>query len=74
MASLRDSWVSLTIWSAQRSGGRPLVEGGVEARMSMARVPGCRRQMCPKALRRRLQIVVVRGGCPVRMRIDAFVT
>ena len=24
-ASLRDSWVSLTIWSAQRSGGRPLV-------------------------------------------------
>ena len=39
-ASLRDSWVSFTIWSAQRSGGRPLgrchVEGGVEARMSMA--------------------------------------
>ena len=77
-ASLRDSWVSFTIWSAQRSGGRPLgrchVEGGVEARMSMAWVPGCRRQMCPKALRRSLRIVVVRGGCPVRMWIDAFVT
>ena len=39
-ASHGDSWVSLTIWSAQRSGGRPLGrphdEGGVEARMSMA--------------------------------------
>ena len=39
-ASLRDIWVSLTMWSAQRSGGRTLgrchVEGGVEARMSMA--------------------------------------
>ena len=70
--------MSLAIWSAQRSGGRPLgrchVEGGVEARMSMASVPGCRRQMCPKALRRSLRIVVVRGCCPVRMRIDAFVT
>ena len=39
-ASLRDIWVFLTVWSAQRSGGRPLGrrhgEGGVEARMSMA--------------------------------------
>ena len=39
-ASLRDIWVSLMIWSAQRSGGRPLGRrhdvGGVEARMSMA--------------------------------------
>ena len=54
--SFRDIWVSLTIWSAQRSGGRPLGrrhdDGGVEARMSMAWVLGCRRQMCPKALRR----------------------
>ena len=45
--------MSLTIWSAQRSGGRPLGrrhdDGGVEARMSMAWVPGCRRHMCPKA-------------------------
>ena len=59
----------LQIWSAQRSGGRPLGrhhdDGGVEARMSMAWVPGCRRQMCPNVLRRSLQIVVVRGGCPV---------
>ena len=43
MASLRDIWVSLMIWSAQRSGGRPLGrrhdEGGVEARMSIAWVP-----------------------------------
>ena len=46
MASLRDIWVSMMIWSAQLSGGRPLgrghVEGGVEARMSMAWLPGCR--------------------------------
>ena len=42
--------------------------------MSMARVPGCIRQMCPKALRRSLRIVVVKGGCPVRISIDAFVT
>ena len=37
--------MSLTIWSAQRSGGRPLGrrhdDGGLEARMSMAWVPGC---------------------------------
>ena len=37
--------MSLTIWSAQRSGGRPLGRrhdgGGLEARMSMAWVPGC---------------------------------
>ena len=74
----QDIWVSLMIWSAQRSGGRPLGRrhdvGGVEARMSMAWVPGCRRQMCPKALRRSLRIVVVKGGCPVRISIDAFVT
>ena len=42
-ASLRDIWVSLMIWSAQRSGGRPLGrrhdEGEMEARMSMAWVP-----------------------------------
>ena len=42
--------------------------------MSMAWVPGCRRQMCPNALRRSLQIVVARGGCPVRVSIEAFVT
>ena len=35
--------------------------------MSMAWVPGCRRQVCPKALGRSLRIVVIRGGCPVRM-------
>ena len=68
----------LTIWSAQGSCGRPLErrhdEGGVEARMSMAWVPGCRRHMCPKVPRRSLRIVVVRGGCPVRIRIEAFVT
>ena len=29
-ASLRDSWVSFTIWSAQRSGGRPLGRCHVE--------------------------------------------
>ena len=34
----------------------------------------CRRQMCPEALRRSFRIVVVRGGSPVRIRIDAFVT
>ena len=64
-----DIWVSVTMWSAQGSGGRPLGrhhdEGGVEARMSMACVPGCR---CI------LRIVVVRGGCLVRMRIETFVT
>ena len=71
-ASIRDIWVSLTIWSAQRSSWRPLGRrhdgGGVEARMSMAWVPGCRRQMCPNALSCSLQIVVVRGGCPERVR------
>ena len=54
--------------------GRRHDEGGVEARMLMALVPGCRRQMCPNALRRSLQIVVVRGGSPVRVIIEAFVT
>ena len=72
------SWVSLTIWSAQRSGGRPLGrrhdDGGVEARIAMAWVPGCRRHMCPKAPRRSLRIVVVSGGCPVRVSIEAFMT
>ena len=70
--------MSLTIWSAQRSGERPLGrrhdDGGLEARMSMAWVPGCRRQMCPNALRRSLRIVVVSGGCLVRVSIEAFVT
>ena len=46
-ASLRDICVSVMIWSAQRSGGRPLGrrhdEGGVDTRMSMACVPGGRR-------------------------------
>ena len=41
--------MSLVIWSAHRSGGRPLGrrhdEGGVQARMSMAWVPGCRRHI-----------------------------
>ena len=64
------------IWSAQLSGGRPLGRrhdaGGVEARMSIASVPGCRRHMCPNALRRSLRIVVVRGGCSVRIRIEAL--
>ena len=63
-ASLRDIWVSLMIWSAQWSGGRPLGrhpdEGRVEARMSMAWVLGCRRHMRPKAPRRRFRIVVVK--------------
>ena len=60
--------MSLAIWSAQRSGGRPLGRrhdaGGVEARMLMAWVPGCRRQMCPKARRggrRSFRMVVVKG-------------
>ena len=66
------------IWSAQRSGGLPLGRrhdvGGVEARMSMAWVPGCRRHMCPKAPRRSFRIVVVRVDYPVRISIEAFVT
>ena len=70
--------MSLTIWSAQRRGGRPLGrrhDEGVVYSMSMAWVPGCRRHnMYPKAPRRSLRIVVVRGGCPVRIRIEAFVT
>ena len=70
--------MSLVIWSAQRSGGRPLGrrhdDGCLEPRMSMAWVPGCRRQMCPNALSRSLQVVIVRGGCPVRVSIEAFVT
>ena len=51
--------------------GRRQAEGGVEARMSMAWVSGCRWQMWPKALTRSLQIVVVRCDCPVRVRIVA---
>ena len=37
---------------------------------------GCRvvDGICPKAPRPSLRIVVVRGGGPVRMRIEAFVT
>ena len=75
MASLRDSWVALMILSTQRSGGRPLVrrhdEGGVEARMSpIAWVTGCGGHMCPEAPRRSLRIIVVRGGCPVQIRIE----
>ena len=70
--------MSFMIWSAQRSGGRPLGgrhdEGGMESKMSMAWVPGCRRHMCPKVPRRSFRIVVVRGGCPVRESIEAFVT
>ena len=70
--------MSVTVWSAQRSGGRSRgrrrAEGGVEASMSMAWVLGGRRQMCPKSLRRSLPIVVVRGGCPVRVIIMAFET
>ena len=70
--------MSFMIWLAQRSGGRPLGrrhdEGVVEARMSMAWLPGCRRHMCPKAPRRSLRIVVVSGGCPVRVSIEVFVT
>ena len=31
-------------------------------------------QICPKAPRRSLRIVVVSGGCPVRESIEAFVT
>ena len=58
-------------WSAQRSGGCPLGrrhdDDGVYPIMSMAWVPGCRRHMCPKAPRRSLRIVVVSGGCPVRV-------
>ena len=68
----------MTISSAQRSGGRPRGrrhdDGGVEATMSMTWVPGCRRQMCPNELRCSLQIVAVRGGCPVRVSIEVFVT
>ena len=41
--------------------------------MSLAWVPGYRRHMCPKAPRRSFRIVVVRGCCPLRVRIEAFV-
>ena len=47
--------MSLTIWSAQRSGGRPLgrchVEGGVEGQNVDGLSAGCRRQMCPNCCR-----------------------
>ena len=70
--------MSLSIWSAQRSGGCHLGlrhdDGGLGPRMAMAWVPGCRRQMCPNALRRSLRSVVVRCGCLVRVSIEAFVT
>ena len=41
--------------------GRRHDDDGVEARMSMAWVPGCRRHnsMCPKTPRRSLRIVIV---------------
>ena len=62
-ASLRDICVSFVIWSAQRSGGRPLGRrhdaGGVEVRLSIAWVPGCRRHMCPNVFRGSLRIGVV---------------
>ena len=69
--------VLLIIWSAQWSGGRPLGrrhdEGGVEARMSRAWVAGCRRHiMCLKAPSRSLRIIIVRGGCPVRVIIETL--
>ena len=42
--SIRDSWVSLVTWSAQRSGGRPVGrrhdEGGLEVKLTMVWVPG----------------------------------
>ena len=73
-----DIWESLMIWSAERSGGRlngrRLDEGGVEARMSMAWVPGDRRHRCRNAPRRSLRIVVVKRSCSVRIRIEACVT
>ena len=50
----------LNVKTAAHSGGRPQGrrhdEGVVEARMSMAWMPGCRRHMCPKAPRHRLPI------------------
>ena len=76
-ASLRDICVSFMIWSARRSGGRPLGRrhdvGGVESRKSMA---WCRVAdgMCPKAPSPSLRSVVVKGDCPVRVSIEAFVT
>ena len=67
-----DDLVSPAEW--QRPLGRRHDDGGVEARMSMAWVPGCRRHMCPKSPRRSLRIVVVIGGCPVPESIEAFMT
>ena len=70
-ALLRDIWRYLMISSTQPSGGRllgrRLGEGVVEARMSMAWAPDCRRHMYmrPNGSMRRLRMVVVRGGCSV---------
>ena len=60
------------MWSGGRPLGRHHDECALEARMSMAWVPGSRRHMCPKAPRRSLRIVVVKGGCPVRIRIALY--
>ena len=64
------------IWSAQRSGGRPLGRrhdvGGVEARISMAWVPGCRRLMGPKALRPCSHHSFGTGTVPERNRAPVF--
>ena len=69
-ASSCESWMSLQIWSAQLRGGLPRGrrhEGGADDdRMAMPWVPGGRRHMCPKALTRRLRMVVISGCCPVR--------
>ena len=65
-------------WSAQQSGVHPLGrrhdEGGVEARMLMVRVSGCRRvkrrHMYRKASRRTLRSTVVSGvvRCDTELR------
>ena len=73
MGSLRDIWVSLMIWSDEWSGSRSLGRrhdaGGVDSRMSMACVPGCRQHMCPKApievFHTRDQNHVTAGGGPI---------
>ena len=69
-ASSCESWMSSQIWSVQRRGGLPRgrrQEGGADDDgISMPWVPGGRRHMCPKSLRRRLRMVVDSGCCPVR--------
>ena len=61
-----DDWVCPAEWWAS-SWAAPC-EGGVEARRSLAWVPGYRRHMGPKAPRRSFRIVVVRAGCSVRVK------